>query len=330
MEYERQSREARQHAQSYSSPGVSLSGPVGLRGRITNVANSQVDQEKVISLLASIPIKDGGKQGVWAVPPSAGPPGRCPQFLADAIWEFQSWWKALGVFRNIDGVIDPGGNTLRQLNKLSTQNRTSPAPGPGPQPPGVIGLRSDPGEWWITGVDTFGLPIKAGVTAAKIGVSLLNDQGEKYTINAYGGGVAVGADLELDKFGKILGKIAEIGMKPGDIPNIHKKLSFMSFYSKTVGGIFKGARLTSHYTIHDITEAQTMTITSAAASTHYGFEIGLITFFPSGMSDPINFSIMLGRIAAGQPWGAYGSFSGGKLTAEVGISSYTITSVDKE
>ena len=126
MEYERRGREripqpdlGRFHIM------VSLSGPVGLRGRVTNVQNSSDDQQKVIELLSEIPTFYGGKKEDWAVPPLAGAYGSCPKVLADAIWEFQSWWKRSGVFKNIDGVVDPSGNTLRQLNFLVSAMKMS-------------------------------------------------------------------------------------------------------------------------------------------------------------------------------------------------------------
>jgi len=99
-----------------------IDGPVGLRWRVTNVKNAAEDQEKVIRLLASIQGILGGKEDEWQFAPLAGPSGQCPQHLADAIWEFQVRWKQMGIFKNIDGVVDPGGNTLRQLNFLAMAN----------------------------------------------------------------------------------------------------------------------------------------------------------------------------------------------------------------
>ena len=99
---------------------VFISDPVGLRGRVTNVTNASDDQEKVIKLLSEIPFMYGGKQDDWAVPPLAGPHGVCPKFLADAIWDFQSWWQRAGLFKRIDGVVDPGGNTIKQMNILAS------------------------------------------------------------------------------------------------------------------------------------------------------------------------------------------------------------------
>lgn len=112
--------------------GVDLDGPVGLRARVGNVRNLASDQGKIIGLLASIPEWQGGKQSTWSVPPLAGASGQCPQLLANAIWDFQVYWRQRGVFHIIDGVVDPHGHTLRQLNALA-----SGAPAPGPPPGGL-------------------------------------------------------------------------------------------------------------------------------------------------------------------------------------------------
>lgn len=124
---------------------VSLRGPVGLRGRTQNVANYAADQAAVISLLASIPAAKGGKAEAWGTPPLAGPDGAIPPFVSNAIWDFQSWWKARGAFHNIDGVVDPGGHTLWQLNNLASGGPSIPSgPGPAPSMPGVIVQPSGP------------------------------------------------------------------------------------------------------------------------------------------------------------------------------------------
>lgn len=123
MDYQRQSREDRQPTGFTNNPAagadrINLSGPVGLRWRVNKVTNSAEDQQKVIGLLAEIPKNEGGRKGSWTPNPLAGPNGNCPKFLADAIWQFQAFWKDSGLFKNIDGVVDPGGNTLRHMNHL--------------------------------------------------------------------------------------------------------------------------------------------------------------------------------------------------------------------
>lgn len=117
----------------------SLSGPVGLRWRTQRVASRAQDQDKIIGLLASISSSQGGKKEAWPARPLSCADGDCPQFLADAIWEFQSHWKRQGLFHNIDGVVDPGGNTLKQLNRLAGGGS-----GPGPIPPGPDPVPPEP------------------------------------------------------------------------------------------------------------------------------------------------------------------------------------------
>ena len=103
---------------SSHAAGETIKHPVGLRNRRTNVANRTADQQAVIRLLARIGTACGGKREAWGTPPDAGPDGSCPQALADAIWEFQAEWQRRGLVRVVDGVVDPDGRTLRQMNAL--------------------------------------------------------------------------------------------------------------------------------------------------------------------------------------------------------------------
>ena len=140
MEYERASRNDRGLAGAPAVQQVkTIGGPVGVRNRTVQVANYVEDQLTVIGLLAEIPPSRGGKQGIWDVPPLAGGHGQCPRVLADAIWDFQEHWRKAGVFRFPDGVVDPAGNTLKQLNLLAPSGggggRAIPID-PKPKPPG--------------------------------------------------------------------------------------------------------------------------------------------------------------------------------------------------
>jgi hypothetical protein len=93
------------------------------------VKNLSDDQEYVISLLSQISRASGGKQEVWGtVAPLAGPNGNCAPALADAIWDFQEFWKAQGVFRVIDGVADPRGRTIRQMELALAGLASTPDP----------------------------------------------------------------------------------------------------------------------------------------------------------------------------------------------------------
>jgi hypothetical protein len=109
---------------------VDLVGPVGLRGRRENVLNLGGDQGAVIDLLSAIGLSNGGREEPWSKGsdpwlgrPVPGDDGDCPAALADAIWVFQDHWRARGVFRAIDGVVDPGGNTLKKMNELTDEAR---------------------------------------------------------------------------------------------------------------------------------------------------------------------------------------------------------------
>jgi hypothetical protein len=106
----------------------SIDGPVGLRSRTQNVTNNARDQDKVIKLLAAIPESQGGKRDAWKIPPLSGGDRNCPKFVADAIWEFQTFWKARGVCRIVDGVVDPGKTTIRKLNELASSAPPQPKP----------------------------------------------------------------------------------------------------------------------------------------------------------------------------------------------------------
>ena len=107
-----------------------LSGPVGLRNGVTQVANAPNDQGKIIRLLWSIEPANGGMNGV-SPPPAAGPAKRCATALADALAAFQAFWVSRGEFRVADGVVDPRGTTLRKLDALA--GGVAPTP-PGPTP----------------------------------------------------------------------------------------------------------------------------------------------------------------------------------------------------
>jgi hypothetical protein len=95
-----------------------IDAPVGLRNRSQNVANNTRDQTKIMKLLAAIPASQGGKKETWATLPLTGADRQCPKHLADAIWDFQTFWKKRGLFAVIDGVVDPGKRTLKRMNDL--------------------------------------------------------------------------------------------------------------------------------------------------------------------------------------------------------------------
>ncbi len=109
-------------------PNVSLTGPVGLRNRTEKVRNLSVDQRQIISLLSRIPESNGGRQAAWSSDlPLEELDGNIKKSVADAIFEFQKYWLGRGVTM-ADGVVDPTGHTLKQLNLLADGGSTPVAP----------------------------------------------------------------------------------------------------------------------------------------------------------------------------------------------------------
>jgi hypothetical protein len=91
---------------------------VGIRNGVTQVTNAPADQGKIIALLWNIGPENGGMKDVSS-PASPGSTFRCDPTLAAAILAFQSFWVQSGDLRVADGVVDPGGATLRKLDALS-------------------------------------------------------------------------------------------------------------------------------------------------------------------------------------------------------------------
>ena len=116
---------------------TSLNGPVGVRNRTQQVNNAVGDQAKIIALLSLITPANGGKLGVWT-PPLPDPSRRCPPLLAEAIRSFQEVWRTRGELRTVDGVIDPGGGSLRKLDALVGSGVLV---GPGGIDPSIIRFR---------------------------------------------------------------------------------------------------------------------------------------------------------------------------------------------
>ena len=81
------------------------------------MTNNAEDQAKVIQLFAA-PAIGRREDGAWGNNKFILNNGSCPKPLADAIWDFQLHWKNRGVFKNIDGVVDRDGNTIKKMNGL--------------------------------------------------------------------------------------------------------------------------------------------------------------------------------------------------------------------
>src|SRR5262249_804610 len=96
-------------------PSITIDGPLGLRFRAQQVPNNARDQQKIVNLLAAIPAAQGGKRESWQLAPaSPGGDRNCPKPLGDAIWDFQTFWKAKEKLVVVDGVVDPGKSSLKK------------------------------------------------------------------------------------------------------------------------------------------------------------------------------------------------------------------------
>jgi hypothetical protein len=209
-------------------PNVYLDGPVGLRWNSVNVSNSQEDQSRVIGLLSRISMSQGGKMEVWPSPILAGPPGQCAPELLKAIWDYQKFWKAKGLFHVIDGVVDPKGHTLFRLNLMSGGS-PSPTPPDNPIVP-VIHNRRIEGTWQVTNVWSLNLGEVGLVGAAKVEVT--QPDNKKFVVS--GGGAGVGFSIDPIGYAKAIGKGIE---QLGPIANAAKLAlgPFLEMLAKGVG-----------------------------------------------------------------------------------------------
>ncbi len=163
--------------------GGGLQGPVGLRNRVQQVRNTQRDQKLVAGLLAALPVSRGGKQGVWYAPPLSGPAGICTAALANAIWDFQQFWKSNGLFDHIDGVIDPNQHSWRTLISLAKGQPVTP---PGEDDVLIHAEPRDPGSWQITGMWSVARGDASLVGGVKMEIT--QPDGEKFVLKAAGTG----------------------------------------------------------------------------------------------------------------------------------------------
>jgi hypothetical protein len=170
---------------------VFIDAPVGLRWNQVNVTNYQEDQQRIIGLLSRIPASNGGKKEAWPAPILAGGDGQCSSDLLTAIWDFQKHWKQRGVFKNIDGVVDPNGHTLFRLNLLAGGGETPPGPTPEELKP-VIRNDRVPGTWQVTNVWSLNLGEVGMVGGAKVEVT--QPDNKKFEMAGAGAGVGYGID----------------------------------------------------------------------------------------------------------------------------------------
>ena len=163
--------------------GDGLQGPVGLRNGVQQVRNTQRDQKLVAGLLAAIPINKGGKQGVWYAPPLSGLEGSCTAVLANAIWDFQQFWKSYGLFDHVDGVVDPNQHTWRTLITLSKGQPVQP---PGDDDVLIHAEPHAPGTWQITGM--WSVARGDALVVGGVKMEITQPDGEKFILKAAGTG----------------------------------------------------------------------------------------------------------------------------------------------
>ncbi|NJM53959.1 MAG: hypothetical protein HC846_11575 [Blastocatellia bacterium] len=208
-----------------------------------------------------------------------------------------------------------------------------PPPGFKPPPrrkPGSV--KAPAGCWLITGVDSFGIPIKVGISGGTVAVTLLNDKGEVYVINGVGMGVGVGPEMApiewLKKSNKILAYLGEIGLKAGDLQNISDEIKKLNLAgsSETSGAVFKRTVWRANLTIQEITASGYFTIVNGEIQALLpGGEVGFIDFGSPESPSTIN-------IPRGVPWGYYQSLGVGNLKVAVGAGAtiYKTTKVEKK
>jgi hypothetical protein len=167
---------------------------VGLLQRRQQVTNHVVDQHTVADLLAHIPQHAGGTLGLW--PPQVlflGGPGQCTGELGMAIWAFQERWKRTGELRVVDGVVDPGGSTIKALNTVAALHGYQPAALPA-QPTINMGRRLPrvPGAWQVSGVGS--MSVGEGGQLGSVSVEITEPSGQRFNIDGVGFGVGLGID----------------------------------------------------------------------------------------------------------------------------------------
>lgn len=105
-----------------------LSTAVGRANNGTAARSAPVDQRKVIDLLSRILPRDGGQSGLWQAP-APGKEYQPPPALVRAIKAFQLRWVPTGEVKKADGVVDPDGATLRQLDAKAGSSQVPIGPG---------------------------------------------------------------------------------------------------------------------------------------------------------------------------------------------------------
>ena len=119
----------------------SIGAPVGIRNGKTVMQNRPADLATVTDLFDRIPFGRGGTKeigGLWAIERNA--------LIAEVTTEIIRF-QTVNARPTIDGVIDPGGGTLKLMNQLASAStptassaRVVPSPDGLPEAPGPLGV----------------------------------------------------------------------------------------------------------------------------------------------------------------------------------------------
>lgn len=313
---------------------VTISAPVGVRFRTQNVRNNAADQQKIIALLHRIPGNQGGKREAWPAAPLAGVDGNCPQFLRDAIWDFQAFWKARGTFKNIDGVVDPGGNTLRRLNAL-TGSPVPPGPGPAPAPRPRKVPRV-PGTWQIVDIAT--QTVGEGGLAGALNLHVVSPDNRLHILTCLGAGLGISKDpldFVLSKLkllvpdARLFAKFLQMLGKNGTT-NLGDFLQSLSGTTTRPGAIVANplfGQALSHALVFGPGTGQLIRIVSASGFAGAGGEAGAV-FFGEKL---YGFGALLGgQLVTSEAIGVYAL---GGLAAKLGVGAqfmcYTVVNIER-
>jgi hypothetical protein len=102
---------------------TNIKSPVGIRNRQTTMVNAPADLAIVTDLFDRIPMANGGSAelfGVWS---------NNRDDLIDEVTDQIVTFQNANHMGTIDGVIDPGGGTLKLMNKLAADRLLTPMPG---------------------------------------------------------------------------------------------------------------------------------------------------------------------------------------------------------
>lgn len=228
-----------------------------------------------------------------------------------------------------DGVPDGNDGARYRAVFLRWEGLTRDVPfvaEPGPKGFTKRTIKTQPGIWLVIGMDTFGLPIKAGVSVGKITITLLNDKGEQWAISGVGVGAGIGAEFGAGQAKTLLAKAVDylkgLSFKLGDVPNLADGLKekLPEIPSATTGGIFRQDQIISNWTIDKIVARKNVIVISGGLGVGaVAGELGLLYFdlpLLSSHDEPFG---------SDTPWGVYSALGALKLSAEIGAMVYGIT-----